>query len=78
MGRRVCERADLAPSLDMVLSRAFAPRGAKVSRDELLRAALEVWAPAEILAAVQALPAAHFDTPEDVMELLVTVLEPAE
>ncbi|MBU2697652.1 hypothetical protein CCO04_21405 [Pimelobacter sp. 30-1] len=78
MGRRDCERPDLAPSLAMVLSRAFTPPAAGVSRDEVLRAALEVWAPAEILAAVQALPDARFDAPEDVMELLITGSERAE
>lgn len=77
IGRQVGDQADLAPSLDAVLARAFTG-GATASRSELLRAAHAVWAPIEILTAVQALPDRTFSTPDQVAQLLVTVPEPTE
>ncbi|MFZ5847288.1 MAG: DUF2795 domain-containing protein [Actinomycetota bacterium] len=74
MGELVRDQSDLAPSLEMVLDRTFTRPG-PVSRAELLRAALTVWAPAEILTAVQALPDRTFNTPDDVARLLVLVPE---
>lgn len=70
VGELVRDQSDLAPSLEMVLDRSFTGPG-PVSRAELLRVALTVWAPAEILTAAQALPDRTFDTPDDVARLLV-------
>lgn len=66
-------RPDLAPSLRMVLARAFEDDG-PVSGDDLLTAALRVWAPPELLAAMQALPGRGYHEPDEVAALLLPVV----
>lgn len=66
-------RPDLAPSLRMVSARAFED-DAPVWRDDLLTAVLRVWAPPELLAAMQALPDGGYHEPDDVAALLLPVV----
>ncbi len=66
-------RPDLAPSLRMVLARAFAHDG-PASRDDLGSTAFAGWAPPELLIAVQALPDRDFHRPDEVAALLLPVV----
>lgn len=53
----------------MLLAVAFRD-DASVGRDRLLEAALAVWAPAEVLDAVQSLPDRVYDGPDEVAGML--------
>lgn len=70
----VQDRADLAPSLAMLLAHTFSTP-TPVTRERLLRDALAVWAPAEILLSIQALPERTFRSATEVTQALVLVEE---
>lgn len=67
--RRVVDDPALAPSLAMVLDRAFKSRGA--TRSDLLWSAMTVWAPHDVVAAVTHLPDRIYWSADEVRDLLV-------
>lgn len=69
--RRIADDPVLAQSLDMVLARAFGSRQWS-SREELLWAAMTVWAPTAVVEAIQQLPRVAYQHPAEVRaELLL-------
>lgn len=68
--RRVADDPVLAQSLEMVLARAFGPHQWS-TREELLWAAMTVWAPTAVVEAIQQLPRAAYQHAAEVRSALV-------
>lgn len=71
----MAEDPHLAPSLAMVLDRAFAPHR-HPTRSDLLWCAMTVWAPPEVVSAIGALPDRIYWNDHEVREALVVPAAP--